>query len=397
MYSMKNILVSLRPYGKAERQFLAGIVGYARPHADWTFHFDPSPEHLTPENFDTYVKMGIAGAIVCETGVPDIDAVLLSSSVPVVVFGSPRENVVQVHANVGWSMSNDEGIGALVAEYFMSLGKFRTYAFVADPLDSGWSRGHCRGFSARLKNVAHEVRVFKSSGMTVPAARKIALAKWLMEIAKPAAVMTANDIVGAELAAIARTTGTDVPRSVSIVGVGNETLIDELVCPSLSSVEVDHEEEGANAARLLQRMIRGKVRRPTTIQSNRMRIIERDSTKAIAPAVHLIESALQYIADNADRCVKISQVVEHLHVSRRLLDMRFRQYHHETIGEAIMRLRLDEVRRRLLTTSLSFRRIASSCGFQNPHYLKKLLRKRFNEELVKPQPVKPKNRRNNLP
>lgn len=279
-------------------------------------------------------------------------------------------------------MSDDEGIGAFAAEHFTSLGTFRSYAFVADPLDSGWSRGHCRGFKTRLKHLAKDISVFTRPTGEGNVARRCALSSWLKTLAKPAAVLAANDIVGAEVLACARAAHIAVPDVMSVIGIGNDTLLDELSRPPLTSVAVDHEEEGVNAARLLQRMMGGRMKVYRQIfRSKSMKIVERESTRAVAPAAHLVESALQYISDNAAKGLKVADVVAHLRVSRRLLDMRFRQYHSETLGEAIMRLRLDEVRKRLLTTSLSVQKVAATCGFPNVRYLRKLYRARFGKEI----------------
>ena len=379
---MKNILVSMHPYGNAQRQFLAGVSYYAHTRNDWALHFDPSPDRLTAESFARDGETGISGAIICETGVPDLESILVYSPVPVVVFGSPRETLAATHSPVGWSMSDDEGIGAFAAEHFTSLGTFRSYAFVADPLDSGWSRGHCRGFKTRLKHLAKDIFVFTRPAGEGNVARRCALSSWLKTLAKPAAVLAANDIVGAEVLACARAARIAVPDVMSVIGIGNDTLLDELSRPPLTSVAVDHEEEGVNAARLLQRMMGGRMKVHRQIfRSKSMKIVERESTRAVAPAAHLVESALQYISDNAAQGLKVADVVAHLRVSRRLLDMRFRQYHSETLGEAIMRLRLDEVRKRLLTTSLSVQKVAATCGFPNVRYLRKLYRARFGEEI----------------
>ena len=379
---MKNILVSMHPYGNAQRQFLAGVSYYAHTRNDWVLHFDPSPDRLTAESFARDGETGISGAIICEAGVPDLESILVYSPVPVVVFGSPRETLAATHSPVGWSMSDDEGIGAFAAEHFTSLGTFRSYAFVADPLDSGWSRGHCRGFKTRLKHLAKDIFVFTRPAGEGNVARRCALSSWLKTLAKPAAVLAANDIVGAEVLACARAARIAVPDVMSVIGIGNDTLLDELSRPPLTSVAVDHEEEGVNAARLLQRMMGGRMKVYRQIfRSKSMKIVERESTRAVAPAAHLVESALQYISDNAAQGLKVADVVAHLRVSRRLLDMRFRQYHSETLGEAIMRLRLDEVRKRLLTTSLSVQKVAATCGFPNVRYLRKLYRARFGEEI----------------
>ncbi len=56
-------------------------------------------------------------------------------------------------------------------------------------------------------------------------------------------------------------------------------------------------------------------------------------------------------------------MVAHLKVSRRLADLRFRELQGESIGEAILRERLKEVRRRLLATNDTIENIATRCQF----------------------------------
>ena len=63
----------------------------------------------------------------------------------------------------------------------------------------------------------------------------------------------------------------------------------------------------------------------------------------------------------------------------RLLDrhVRFRELQRESIYETILRLRLDEVKRRLRTTHDANDSIALACGWNNPNALKNLFRRRF--------------------
>ena len=88
------------------------------------------------------------------------------------------------------------------------------------------------------------------------------------------------------------------------------------------------------------------------------------------------------IRTHADSNLKVEDVVRHLGVSRRLVDLRFKEFQDESINNAIIRIRLEEVRRRLLTTSLPISRIASVCGFPNPSYLKKLFFDRYGERMT---------------
>lgn len=379
----------MHPNGKSQREFLCGVSLYAHSHREWILHIDNQPEKLSLNTIRQYAASGVKGAIICETYVENLAEILTRSPIPIVIFGSPSKEIRSTESLVGWSMSDDEGIGRYVAEYFISLGQFRSYSFIPDPQNSGWSRGHQKGFLEAMTAAGKKVDVFDAlKGDTIhktpadldPAVYDDLLSRWLRSIPKPAAVMAASDQLGVRTVSLARSIGIKIPSQQSIIGVGNDISLDELSIPSLSSVAVDHEEEGRNAAKLLARFLNGREKRNLcVIRSRTMKIIERESSKPITPAAILINKALAYIASNADRNIKIIDVAEHLNISRRLLDLRFNQFHNKTIGESILEARLTEVRRQLSTTYLPLQAIAANCEFPNLHYLKKIYKRFFGQ------------------
>jgi len=66
----------------------------------------------------------------------------------------------------------------------------------------------------------------------------------------------------------------------------------------------------------------------------------------------------------------------HLGVSRRLLDLRFRQVCGNSVLEEILGVRLAEVRKLLKDTNRTILQIGRDCGFNDPDNLKRLFRKR---------------------
>ena len=111
------------------------------------------------------------------------------------------------------------------------------------------------------------------------------------------------------------------------------------------------------------------------------KIIQRESTAQLTPASHLILSALEFIQKNATRNIRVDDIVRHLKVSRRLADLRFREFQGESILETITRIRLEEVAKRLLTTQIPASTIAKTCGFEDVSYLGKLFRRKYGETL----------------
>ena len=378
---MKEILLCMHSAGNAQRHFLAGVSDFARKQDGWTIRLDPSPAKLTPETYRAEVEAGTSGVIVCEEAIPDLNAIIRTTTVPLVIFGATRAEKLTRGRPVGFAMSDDFGIGVLAAGHFLSLGAFRSFGYVPDPDGAGWSVGHLDGFTSQLKKNRRKVSVFKSTGTLRD--RRSRLVKWLEALPKPAAVMAACDALGAEVLGLCRIRGIDVPKTVSVIGVGNDSLVDEMAIPALTSIAANHEAEGALASKLLDKLMRKRSHAKTeTVQCDEKRIVIRASTQHVVPASYLVTNALDYIRANATKPVKVADVVKHLGVSRRLADLRFQEFQNESINNAIIRIRLDEVRRKLLTSALPISRIAAVCGFPNPSYLKKLFFSRYGETMA---------------
>ncbi len=377
---MKKILICMDPDGNSQKRFLMGAAEVVRTKADWMVVFDLAPERLTPDRWRSYEESGISGAIVCETHIPDLDAIIMRTKLPLVVFGATRMTKGSNDAPHGFVMADDVGIGETGARHFLSFGRARSYGYVPDPEGAGWSRGHLEGFKLAIQEAGGVVNVF--DGPAYGTARLTQLQQWLKGLPKPAAVMAACDTLGIETIAACKSADLAIPQQIAILGVGDNAFIDEFQEPSLTSIGGDGQEVGRQGAMLLASLM--KAKRPwkvRTIQSKAIYLVQRESTGPVAPAAHLIRRATTFIADNAGREIKVADVVRHCHVSRRLLDLRFRQFEGKSVNEAILEARLAEVKSRLLITELPFSKLAASCGFANPYYLKKLLICRYGGEL----------------
>ncbi len=358
-----------------------GVAEVARANANWTVLFDLFPERLTLERWRQHEDDGLSGAIVCETDIPDLDAIIQQTRIPLVIFGATRTTPGSKFAPHGFVMGDDVGIGVEGARHFLSFGHVRSYGYVPDPEGAGWSRGHQEGFVRAIREAGADVQVF--SGASHGAERQGQLREWLARLPKPAAVMAASDVHGLETIAACKSAKIAIPQQVAVLGVGDNAFIDEFQEPSLTSIGGDGEEAGRQGALLLGSLMR--ARKPwkiRTVQAKAIHVVQRDSTGPVAPAAHLIRRATEYIAGNAGRNIKVADVVQHCRVSRRLLDLRFRQFEGKSVNDAILEARLAEVKTRLLITELPFAKLAASCGFENPYYLKKLLLARYGATLA---------------
>ena len=153
----------------------------------------------------------------------------------------------------------------------------------------------------------------------------------------------------------------------------------ENIEPKLSSVQPDFIGEGRLAAELLEAMMNGRSI-PAKKRENRVGIravVHRESTVPQSESGKFVQKVLAYISKEALRGIGVEDVARRFKVSRSLLELRFRELQGESVYEAMLRVRLDEVKRRLRHTSDTISEITSACGWKNATPPKILFKKRF--------------------
>ena len=162
--------------------------------------------------------------------------------------------------------------------------------------------------------------------------------------------------------------GIKIPAEIGILGVNNDPILCENAEPKLSSIQPDFIGEGRLAGELLEKMMSGgsipaeKRLRKVGIRT----IVHRESTVAQSVAGKLVQKVLAYIAHEAMKGIGVEDVARRFKVSRSLLEMRFRELQNESVYEAMLRIRLEEVKRRLRQTKDPISEITAACGWKNP-------------------------------
>lgn len=296
------------------------------------------------------------------------------------VFGEPHECGLSDRPSISYIYNGDEEIGAMAAGFLREQGNYRSFAFVHARDVGTWSLRRFNGFSAALAKFHKPCDAFDWNGGS--------LTEFIRSKPLPLAVMAACDLYAVNVVSACRSLNLKIPEHVALIGVDNEELMCELTTPSISSIAPNYRHEGSSAARELDRLLSEKIKRPQsrTLKFKTFTIFPRESTAPLSPSAALVESALNFIRTHAHEPIRVSDVVRHVGTSRRLLDLRFRQLQNETVADAILRIRLEEVRSRILSSRLSFSKLAANCGFRNPGYLKKVFRKHFGSS---PEDLRP--------
>ena len=195
---------------------------------------------------------------------------------------------------------------------------------------------------------------------------------------RPVAVFAFNDDLASRAISECHAFDLSIPKDVAIMGFGNDPMTCENHWPTISSVEPDFEMQGYLAAFHLERIMSMPTPSPRVEESVGIkRIVYRESTHQILNNQSLVRRALVFINANIRMPISVGDVIAYLGVSRRLVELRFREVRKESILDTIRNIRLDLTKAELLSSTDSIARICEKCGWQSENAPKKLFRRRF--------------------
>ncbi len=257
------------------------------------------------------------------------------------------------------------------------------YVHTADPLELARSRLRANTFSRLAKKASCDcTKLGYGEGLSWPR-RMAQLADGLSRLSVPCGVMAYNDACAREVMDACALAGLEIPSQIQLTGVDNQEDICELVRPRLTSVVPNFEGVGYLMATRMDELLSGRKARRQSICRDAL-VVERESTRDLSGAARLVTKAENIIRLHACRGLPPSpkgltalQIANALKVSRRLLDMRFRKIRAESVGSAIRRRKLEEVKQMLAETDSSIGEISYMCGFPVQTHLNAVFRREF--------------------
>ena len=253
--------------------------------------------------------------------------------------------------------------GRMAANLYLHKG-FRNFAFFGYK-DVCWSEERCDGFRQRIEEAGLGDHFYLYDGQEIDNLWYYSapeLEKWLHSLPKPVAVMACDDNQGNALIEACNNAGVKIPSDLSVIGVDNDEIICNLSDPTLSSIFVDIEQGGFETARMANRMIKDPSFMGYDITLQPKRIVHRVSTSAYATTDKDVLTALQFIRQNLGKKISVSDVLEQVPLSRRLLEVRFKKVIGESIYKYISQQRIARFGEMLLDTNDSIQEIAYSLG-----------------------------------
>lgn len=358
-----QVLVALNKSIISRTSKLSGIFRAATEHGGIELKLMDEGRDLTPKYADREIAEGVRAFIIGALNVENSIEHLGRMGIPMATIFKMDKH----YDNACEIRTDNKDVACAAFRTLAGTGHVRSFAYYPATDDPTWSLERNREFRKAVE---------KSGRGPCVTLSEAECEKQLPELPKPVGVFAANDTYAAKVLSSCRRNGLDVPKDVSVVGVDNEELLCETVSPTITSIEPNFEREGYEAMRAVIRMLSGRSVPPSVVCGIR-RIVFRRSTMSEPRNANIVDRAIEYINKNAASGITVADVCAHLNVSRRLLDLRFREQGDATPGQAIIERRLDALRKLLKSSDMPISHICQRCGFGSENHPKKLFRQRY--------------------
>jgi LacI family transcriptional regulator len=359
-YSVALLVETSNAYA---RGLMDGIIAYQREHELWSIYVGEQERGARPP---TWLRNWKGDGIIARIETDAIASVVRRLRAPTVDVSAARKV-----RNIPWVETDDRELARQAARHLIDRG-FRSLAYCGEP-HFNWSKWREQHFMLSAEEARCECHVFAGKspselGYSWTRERR-RLADWLKSLPKPVGVMACYDFKGQQLLDLCREMDIAVPEQVAVVGVDNDVRLCRLCTPPLSSVIPDTNRTGYQAAQLLDRMMRGEQVGCEGVLIPPLGIAERQSTDVYAIDDPDVAAALRYIREHACDGISVTDVLNHVPLSRRILEHRFLKLVRRTPHAEITRIRMDRAARLLRETDLSLAEIAGRAGFADANYL----------------------------
>ena len=362
-----RVVLSIEYITKYGRGLLRGISKYIRFNGPWNvlgmpgFHIDPESPKDTID-FEDIRNFAPDGLILRTTREYEKIKAL---GIPVLMAVDSDDPT-----GVPCIVSDYEETGRMAADYLLERG-FKNFAFCGFA-EMAWSRSRGDFFEKFINEAGYTVERYEGTDHEKDAKldeRNRLLGQWLESLPKPIALFCCADFRSQQVVEAAKSASIAIPDELAILSVDDDDLFCTLTDPPISSIALDTETAGYEAAELLGRLMNGEKPDGQRIIVKPTRVISRLSTEIIAIDDKEIAKALRYILTHARGWIQVDDVAEHVGLSRRTLERRFRKAIGRSVYGEIRKTRIQLVSRMLLETNLTISQVSYALGYSCPENL----------------------------
>lgn len=337
-------------------RFLRGILNYSQSTGQWVVCKMPPAykRQLGIEGVVSWAKEWRADVVIAQFD-PDDDVTLFRKNGIVAL----AQDYISKFSSIPNITADYELTGAMAADYFIAKG-FTNFGFFGY---NGvcWSDERCDGFRRRIQNsIGGGIHVYDRQNIdNMWYYDQLMLVDWLQSLPKPIAIMACDDNQGNILLQACESCGLNVPFDVAIIGVDNDEILCNMSAPPMSTINVDIERGGFDTAAMVDRMVRDNSYMGEDVVLKPLYVIERLSSSVFATNDNEVLAALRFIHANIDSKIQVTDVLENVPLSRRLLEQRFKNMTGTTIYNYISFQRIDRFAQLLISSNESITEIAA--------------------------------------
>ena len=162
----------------------------------------------------------------------------------------------------------------------------------------------------------------------------------------------------------------------AVLGVDDDRELCETAAVKISSIRIEHRRLGRTAMTLMLRMLQGGSHHDKTILCPALRVVERESTRRLAPSNPRVSAALDFIRTANVRELSVNSVTKAANASHTYLATNFKKETGLTILDAIHERVMDETKRLLAETDIPISNITEEMGFKSASGLYELFKKK---------------------
>jgi LacI family transcriptional regulator len=353
-----KVILLIESSRESGRAMLRGIANYAYHHGPWSFYWEPGGLEKARRRPGALEADGI---IARDVDMSPSEKVLIHR-LPGVIIGH-RHKEVPGKANV---VTDSAAVAGMAAQHLMGCG-FRQFGYCGYR-DTSWSEGRRDVFVSKIREAGFEVRVHEVHQVRPDRLQqhekrvRDSIVRWLRSGPRPIGLMACNDDLGKEVVEACRQAGLHVPDDAAIIGADNDEVVCGLSNPPLSSVAINFERAGYEAAGVLDQLMRGARRVTSRIVVHASHVVPRQA------------KALGFIRDHARSGLTVAAVARAAGLSRRVLEKRFRAFLKHSALEEIRRVRTDQIARMLVETELPVGQVAETLGFEDVQHVARYFR-----------------------
>lgn len=363
---MKRIILLLETSRAFGRQLIMGIARYSKLHGPWSFYKEPidlksSIPHLTSWKPDGIIMRDSL-----------ITKELLKLKIPTILAIHDSKYAV----NLPVIKTDSYAIARMAGEHLSEKG-FKNFAFCGfDNYD--WSKERKLYFNQFNKEAGFSTFNYfppKDNRKYDWENEQQHVSEWIKSLPKPVAIFACNDDRGQHILEVCKMINLKVPEDVAVIGVDNDPMVCDIGDPPLTSIALNVETAGYEAAKLMDDLINGKKVYRKKILVSPSHVVQRQSTDILAVNDSEVAAAIQFIRKNAKEKILVKDVVTKTGISRRTLEKRFKKTIRRSIYNEIRQIRVEYISKLLIETDLPISQITSLFNFTDAEHISRYFKK----------------------